>query len=248
MRLIDRRFFLEALTIVVAAVICASIANALAARERKVRWSTSSSTLPARTAPTSAPTQTASATGTLTETATVAPTTATETTSAIAPAPVAPTGTTKPVVTPTTTAAPPKPATTATAPPLQPAPAALNLPPHPDKPWVEVSGDIVEALHRQKAPFFDARRTDVYRDGHIAGAENISVWEADVDEKVKAIYERNLDPEKPIVVYCSGGACEDSHHLAEKLWGIGLNNVVVYKDGFPDWVARNQPVNKGPNP
>jgi rhodanese-related sulfurtransferase len=121
--------------------------------------------------------------------------------------------------------------------------------PHPDKAWVEISGDDVAALFtRGGVPFFDARRTSVYRDGHIAGARSISVWESDADEKVKALYQEGLDPSAPIVVYCSGGECEDSHMLAQKLYFVGFDNVLVYKDGFPDWQKRGLPVHKGDQP
>jgi rhodanese-related sulfurtransferase len=121
--------------------------------------------------------------------------------------------------------------------------------PHPDTPWVEVSGDDVAALHRRgDVPFLDARRTAVYRDGHIAGARPFSVWEADIDDKVKAFFVEGHDPSGAIVVYCSGGDCEDSHTLAQKLYMDGFDNVLVYKDGFPDWEKRGLPVAKGDKP
>ena len=88
----------------------------------------------------------------------------------------------------------------------------------------------------------------MYEDGHIAGARSFSVWEADVDDKVNQLFEERSDPtdqNKPIVIYCSGGACEDSHMLAQKLWGIQFNNVYVYKDGFPDWQKRGGAVRTG---
>src|SRR6185369_12472413 len=52
----------------------------------------------------------------------------------------------------------------------------------------------------------------------------------------------------PIVVYCSGGDCEDSHMLAQKLYGALFNNVYVYKDGFPDWQKRGGAVHTGVEP
>jgi rhodanese-related sulfurtransferase len=128
------------------------------------------------------------------------------------------------------------------------APAATWAP-HPDKPWVEVSGADVEALFRRgDVPFLDARRTSAYRDGHIAGARPFSVWEADIDEKVKAFFEEGHDPSGVIVVYCSGGDCEDSHTLGQKLYMAGFDNVLVYKDGFPDWEKRGLPIMKGDKP
>ena len=126
---------------------------------------------------------------------------------------------------------------------------APSFPPHPDKASLDVTGEEVMELHARKTvPFLDARRTSVYRDGHIAGARPFSVWEADVDEKVKAFFAEGTDQSAPIVVYCSGGTCEDSHMLAEKLYMVGFDNVLIYKDGYPDWVKRGLPVTKGNEP
>ena len=165
----------------------------------------------------------------------------------------------------TTTAAPapaPVPAPNVAA-RLQPAdgglkPAAPPAPdpvakftPHPDKAYVEINGDDVAILHKAGALFLDARRTNVYEEGHIAGARSFSVWEADIDDKVNKLFEERSDPRDqnlPIVIYCSGGACEDSHMLSQKLWGIQFNNVYVYKDGFPDWQKRGGAVRTGSNP
>jgi rhodanese-related sulfurtransferase len=120
-----------------------------------------------------------------------------------------------------------------------------DFPPHPEKPWVEISPEQTKVLFDRGTPFVDARRTAVYRDGHIRGARSLSVWEADLDGKLLALSQEGLDPARPVVAYCSGGDCEDSHQLAERLWSIGFNNVLVYKDGFPDWEKRGWPVEKG---
>jgi rhodanese-related sulfurtransferase len=149
------------------------------------------------------------------------------------------------------TAAPPR--APSAEPPVTPAGAPggsdRTFAPHPDKPWVEVSGDDVAALHRRgDVPFLDARRTAVYRDGHVAGARPFSVWEADIDDKVKAFFAEGHDPSGAIVVYCSGGDCEDSHTLGQKLYMAGFDNVLVYKDGFPDWEKRGLAVAKGDKP
>lgn len=124
-----------------------------------------------------------------------------------------------------------------------------EYPPHPEKPWVEIPAEEVVALHaRGNVPFLDARRSSVYRQGHIAGARPFPVWEADIDERVKALALEGLDTGAPIVVYCSGGDCEDSHMLAEKLHMVGFDNVLVYKDGFPDWQKRGLAQATGENP
>jgi rhodanese-related sulfurtransferase len=138
----------------------------------------------------------------------------------------------------------PSPSTASASPSVAPAPdvAAESFPPHPDRPWVEISPEQAKRLFEQKVLFLDARRTSVYREGHVPGARSFAVWEADVDDKVKSLAGENLPAGVPVVVYCSGGDCEDSHMLAQKLWGVGLDNVLVYKDGFPDWEKRGWPV------
>jgi rhodanese-related sulfurtransferase len=148
----------------------------------------------------------------------------------------------------TTTAAPAPPAP---APPTPPADPLARFKPHPSQPYVEISGADAALLHANGVLFLDARRTSVYEAGHIAGARSFSVWESDIDDKVNALYGERSDPrdqDRPIVIYCSGGACEDSHMLSQKLWGIQFNNLYVYKDGFPDWQDRNGAVRTGGQP
>jgi len=151
-------------------------------------------------------------------------------------------------------AAAPGPATTASVSP--PAPAAGNtaagasqrFPPHADRASAEIGTDEAEALFREGRLFLDARRSSVYADGHIPGARSFPVWESDIGDRVKALYEEGLDQNAPIVLYCSGGDCEDSHMLAEKLYMVGFNALYVYKDGFPGWQKRSLPVTKGGKP
>jgi rhodanese-related sulfurtransferase len=234
-----RRFLLEAAALIGAAVLCALVSNALAARERKlalVGYYPNAQKVPAQ------------ATETAAVTATVVTPPATATTATAVP-------TTTTIVVPTATVAP-KTTTTATVPPAPPPPTpkkpdVARFVVHPDKAYVEIKYDDVKALHDSGALFLDARRTSVYEQGHVAGARPYSVWESDIDDKVRKLFDERGDPAQqaqPIVIYCSGGDCEDSHMLAQKLWGIQFNNVYVYKDGYPDWVAHRGAAHTGPNP
>lgn len=153
---------------------------------------------------------------------------------------------TVPVLTaPTPGAAPGRPASAASAAPAAAAAPAKEYPPHPDRPWVAITGEEAVALHRRGIPFLDARRSAVYAEGHIAGARSFPIWEATVEEGIKRLFEEGYDVNAPLVVYCSGGSCEDSHMLAERLHRFGFNNALVYADGFPDWEKRALPVEKG---
>lgn len=239
-----RKHIIEAVTLVVAAVICALVANSLASRERKV------AVIPTFAAP--PPSQRAAA-----ATTTTAETASEPATTTIAPL-VPATATTAPTTTIATNTAGriagAPPATTTAAKSVaaaKPSKSAADFKPHPDKAYVEIHYDDVAALHAAGALFLDARRTHIYEQGHIAGARPYSVWEADIDEKVNALFSERSDPSdqnKPIVIYCSGGDCEDSHMLAQKLWGIQFNNVYVYKDGFPDWQQHGGAVHTGGKP
>ena len=139
------------------------------------------------------------------------------------------------------------PAATA-APPAAAPGASTRFPPHPDKASAEITSEDAEALHREGRLFLDARRSSVYAEGHIPGARSFPVWESDIDGRVKTFFEEGLDQNAPIVIYCSGGDCEDSHMLAEKLYMVGFNALYIDKDGYPGWTRRGLPVTKGPRP
>ena len=238
-----KRHIIEAATLIVAAVLCALTANALASRERKL------TVAPVERVAAPLPSQRALS---------VAPAPPAASQSTTTPVPVTTTvdaesGGARPKAANTTTVAP-HPATDSRQPATPQTPnlaVAKELRPHPDKPFLEIGYADVSALHNHGALFLDARRTSIYEQGHIAGARPFSVWESDIDEKVNKLFAERGDPreqEKPIVAYCSGGDCEDSHNLAQKLWGIQFNNVYVYKDGFPDWQKHGGAVRVGAEP
>ena len=242
---------LQVAVLVIAASAIAVIANGFAAKQRRLMlpgYYPNARVVPARVVSTPPP----SITGGLKSAAPQVIATTPTTTTTQAPPPV--------VITTTRGAAPAagaekrvKPAAeAAAAPPTPPKVDVLaKFTPHRDQAYIEIAYDDVAALHAKGVLFLDARRTSVYEEGHIAGARPFSVWEADIDDKLRAFFNERSDPRDqnlPIVIYCSGGACEDSHMLAQKLWEIEFNNVYVYKDGFPDWQKRGGAVHTGANP
>lgn len=231
----NRRFFLEAIALVVAAAICAIVANAVAAKSRKVDLIAASEPLPPRQAARSVQ-PSPELPAPLDPSAEILSTIPSGTAAAAATVPE--TSRKSTIVTPPTQVG------MDAAVRLTSSPSTRTFPPHPDKAWIEIDSADAKLLFDRGAPFFDARRSEVFAQGHIRGAANISVWESDLDEKIRQVYERNIDPAQPVVVYCAGGACEDSHLLSERLWGIGLNAVYVYKDGYPDWTRNGWPTNE----
>jgi rhodanese-related sulfurtransferase len=168
-----------------------------------------------------------------------------------------------PSATSTTRAAPPAPlpqppVAAHPGPPAWPRPApiaALPAPsPPPGKPQEaataspirEISGEESWKAFQAGTPFLDARRSAEFAEGHIAGAWCTPAWESDLDDRLISFKAaRRPGPDDPIVIYCSGGDCRDSHLLAAKLLKEGYGHLLIYRDGFPDWTAQKHPVEKG---
>ena len=87
--------------------------------------------------------------------------------------------------------------------------------------------------------FVDARSQNNYEEGHIPGAVSFPLGQ--FDEKIESFLSRHsLD--QPLVTYCSGRTCEDSHNLARLLLEAGFTDIRVFIDGFPGWKAEGYPV------
>lgn len=257
-----KRHFGEALTLVAAAVLCALVANALARSERKLPLvgtypnattlpvrKTGDSSAPSRSAPVasspadSGATATSEASSKVNEGGANAAATPASAARAAAKTPI-PFEEKRPGPRVKSAATTPEPAKSGEQKEL----LLSRFPPHPDKPFVEISGDDVAWLVARGVLVIDARRTKDYEEGHVAGARHISPWEGDADAKITALVNEARDGRLPVVVYCSGGDCEDSHMLAQRLWGGGFNNLLVYKDGWPDWARRGGKSATGPEP
>jgi rhodanese-related sulfurtransferase len=225
-----RRHLLEAATLVSAAVLCALVANALASRERKLALVGSypnALTVPAPAPPPSPPPP--------------SPAQPSPTATAEAPAPA------KLPIEEKRSGPNTKSATKSTTPAERSEATSPRFPPH-NKPYLEISGDDAAWLFTRGTLILDARRTKDFEAGHIAGAKSLPVWESDIDARVTALVGEGRDGAIPVVLYCSGGDCEDSHMLAQKLYGGGFNNLLVYRDGWPDWQKRGGKSATGPEP
>jgi rhodanese-related sulfurtransferase len=87
--------------------------------------------------------------------------------------------------------------------------------------------------------FVDARSRDNYEQGHIPGAVSLPLGQ--FDEMIQSFLSRHaLD--QPMVTYCSGRTCADSHNLASLLSEAGFTDVRIFIDGFPGWEAEGYPV------
>jgi rhodanese-related sulfurtransferase len=220
-----RRFLAEAGALVGLAVACALVSNALAGKERKVALPgdyPDATTFVARPEP-----------------APFAPFEPAPEDPAPGPAVAAPRSAPPGAQAPAEVPAPALPR------PASPADLLARFPAH-GQPWVEISGDAAAWLHARGALFLDARRSRDYAQGHIAGSLAFPIWESEVVKaRIEALVAEGRDGNLPVVLYGSGGDCEDSHMLAQSLFGAGFENLLVYRDGFPDWIARGGAVAAG---
>src|SRR5512133_622304 len=137
-----------------------------------------------------------------------------------------------------------------TSPKVAPSPAPAAARQAPETPAIspirEISSEEAWRAFQSGTPFLDARRGSEFAEGHIAGAWSTPVWESDLDDRLLSFKAaRRPGSEDPIVIYCSGGDCRDSHLLAEKLLGEGYFHLLIFRDGFPAWAAQGRPVQKG---
>jgi rhodanese-related sulfurtransferase len=92
--------------------------------------------------------------------------------------------------------------------------------------------------------FIDARDDRHYSEGHIPGAYQFDRYYP--EKHLPAVLPVCLNATK-IVVYCTGGDCEDSEFAALTLKDAGapLERIVVYAGGMTEWAANGLPVEIG---
>jgi rhodanese-related sulfurtransferase len=87
----------------------------------------------------------------------------------------------------------------------------------------------------------DARLADLYAESHLPGARSLP---RDATAEQMAAFRREVPPDRPLIVYCSGYGCEDSFLLAERLLAEGYRDVRVFEGGLPEWQDAGLPVEK----
>ena len=116
---------------------------------------------------------------------------------------------------------------------------SIDTPPVPDEKGRDIGLSEAVTLHKQKILFVDARSEDDFKEGHIKGAVSLSVQTFDDKiEKFRKCYPDTI----PLVLYCSGRECSDSHDLADMFYRKGYFNIRIFVDGYPAWEAAGLPV------
>lgn len=92
--------------------------------------------------------------------------------------------------------------------------------------------------------FVDARKESVFLEGHIPDAYPFDRFYPEKD--LPSVVLAGAGAER-IVVYCTGGSCEDSHYAALQLIEAGLDpsRTQVFAGGFTEWNSHSWPVERG---
>jgi rhodanese-related sulfurtransferase len=93
--------------------------------------------------------------------------------------------------------------------------------------------------------FIDARQAGRYEAGHVPGAYPFDPFHP--ESHLPDLLPVCLTAET-IVIYCTGGECEDSVLAARTLReaGVAADKLVVYPGGLAEWEAKGQPLETGP--
>ena len=92
---------------------------------------------------------------------------------------------------------------------------------------------------------FDARVPEQYETGHLPGARNLPVDDAD---RRLGDFASWLTPDTPILVYCGGADCADALELALKLREYGFQDLTLYPGGYAEWTEYGGAVRTGGEP
>ncbi len=92
--------------------------------------------------------------------------------------------------------------------------------------------------------FIDARNQDEYNDGHIPGAYQLDPYHP--EQQLPAVL-TTCQAADQVVVYCTGGDCEDADSTALLLRDAGVpsQKLFVYGGGYSDWAENRLPVEQG---
>jgi rhodanese-related sulfurtransferase len=97
-------------------------------------------------------------------------------------------------------------------------------------------------LHEQKnALFIDARNPAEYQEGHIQGAINVPLSQAE-DRLLPAL--EGIPDSAIVITYCDGDHCNLSKELAIMIESFGFTNVKVLVNGWSVWKKAGYPIER----
>lgn len=108
-----------------------------------------------------------------------------------------------------------------------------------DEMWETLTAEeVLQHLEEGTAIIIDARDPNEYEAGHILGSLNLP------DHHFMEAFQEygdSLPREIPLVVYCQGGQCDQSHTVLDQLQDLGFEFLFLYKEGWNGWKERGFP-------
>ncbi len=100
----------------------------------------------------------------------------------------------------------------------------------------EISYDaFVRFMNAGPYYLIDARGAEKFAEGHIADAVNI--YGGEVQTRIPDIMQAPRD--RVILIYCDGGECELSHHVADVLKQFNYGPIFIYTGGWAEWKTKH---------
>ena len=96
--------------------------------------------------------------------------------------------------------------------------------------------------------FVDARDEGAFNEEHIPGALLVDYWK--LGRYLPEVLPQ-LGSAGVIIIYCSGGGCEDSRLLATSLiidQDLSADSIYVYEGGIESWIANGKRLTEGGKP
>jgi histidine triad (HIT) family protein len=121
--------------------------------------------------------------------------------------------------------------------------ATASQPAKEQSTFVPAPGVVREITHAQfkaflaSGPYYliDARGAEKYADGHIANAVNFYGGEAEA--RIPDMLQ-SVPKDRVILIYCDGGECELSHHVADVLKRFAYGPIFIYTGGWAEWTTK----------
>ncbi len=97
--------------------------------------------------------------------------------------------------------------------------------------------ELSQAMKEGKVFVYDSNSNEMYKDGHIPGAQHMTFDKVSADKLPK---EKNAK----LVFYCANERCTASHDAARKAIELGYDNVWVMSPGIMGWKKAGKPTEK----
>lgn len=99
------------------------------------------------------------------------------------------------------------------------------------------SEELRAAIDTGDVVVVEALPASYYEEGHLPGARNLAL--DDLDRLAGDVIPH---ADQPVVTYCTGPTCSNSHQAAERLRALGYTDVRVYTEGKDGWRAAGLPI------